>query len=331
MPVSANSEMSTYQPFRWRAGVRTDLPVGGIFNAVALDAEYYVGSAAVPMIPNGNAIRYSPITGFQNLGKPVGIRGSNDGTGLSADGNVVVGYFNDSSRYESTSYRWSSTTGIVNIGHINNAQIGYTRAYGVSADGDTIVGESTPNRLFVESVAIVWTASGGVQPLPLPQGASPGTPGVAKAISGDGRVIVGYVQGGIPNATVWVDRAATRMISPSSGIFVTGTDVNFDGSVIVGRMTSPTTPNSPTIGFIYTLQTGVMPGAQFLREQGVSIPLTARVDVTCVSGDGLTFGGNYWDPMNGVSAQAFVATIPTPGVAVTVVMCGLVWARRRIR
>ena len=104
----------------------------------------------------------------------------------SADGNVVVGGGNTGDQYGNRAFRWTATSGMIDLGVLGT---GWTYASGVSADGSVVVGESA-GRAFVWSartgiVDLQWALSQSGVDL---QGLSLGR---ALGISADGRSIVG--------------------------------------------------------------------------------------------------------------------------------------------
>jgi len=111
--------------------------------------------------------------------------------GANGDGTVVVGELEDHA------FRWTEATGIVDLGPVPGAPGTESRAVGVSADGNTIVGwGGTPP---INLHAFVWTASGGMQNLDqLVADAGIDLEGFsfvshATAVSADGSTIVGAI------------------------------------------------------------------------------------------------------------------------------------------
>jgi uncharacterized membrane protein len=110
----------------------------------------------------------------------------------------------------------------------------YSQAYGVSADGSTIVGQSSSAN---GAEAFRWTAAGGMQPL----GDLPGGPlyfeSVAYGISADGSTIVGYGTSGIGRKAVrWTAAGGMQPLGDNIGFPVDhySRGVSADGSTIVG-------------------------------------------------------------------------------------------------
>lgn len=109
--------------------------------------------------------------------------------GVSADGSIVVGYGNDKKPgifYEVyQAFRWTDGTGMVGLGWLPGGTL-FSQAWGISADGLTIVGVSASS---IGTQATRYTAAEGMVGLGKPAGA---TYGRAVAASANGSVIVGY-------------------------------------------------------------------------------------------------------------------------------------------
>src|SRR4029077_7897279 len=106
--------------------------------------------------------------------------------GVSDDGSVIVGNIND------RAFRWTNGGGLQLLGQVPG-QIAFNRAWDVTPDGSTIVGESRSPQGFD---AFIWIEKTGLQSLTaiLTQGGVDLTGwqlGGARGISDNGRVIVG--------------------------------------------------------------------------------------------------------------------------------------------
>ncbi len=152
---------------------------------------------AVLSIPGWEAAIWNASNTLQRLGfLPGGTMSV--ANGVSADGRVVIGtstqaYANDTSG--AVAFRWTSTGGMVSLGTLAGDHLSY--GTDVSDDGNVIVGASRltylpPGTCCIPStrdVAFRWTPGTGMQSL----GFLPGlNNSVATAVSGDGRVTVGY-------------------------------------------------------------------------------------------------------------------------------------------
>ena len=149
--------------------------------------------------------------------------------GVSADGSVVVGSFNDPASEQLRAYRWTAGPGggtLQNLGVVAGAPGSF--AGEVSADGNVIVGQSGES-------AFRWAAAGGMVSL----GALPGGNGnsIAWNVSGDGAVVVGQsnTAGGFRGFR-WTATTGLAALGDLPGGFdySDARSVSADGSIIVG-------------------------------------------------------------------------------------------------
>jgi uncharacterized membrane protein len=220
---------------------------------------------------------------FQPLGLLPDAQNS-DAMAVSADGTTVVGYSEVAIRHsQSTSYvphatRWTERSGLVSLHPAELATELQSAAFGVSADGSVVAGyvghrparwvsgrfeylegivQGTANAVSADGSALVgmgsagdyvprafrWTREQGVEWLEAP---TPSWFANARAISADGRVIVGDMFShtlGVARAFRWSEGEGLQEL-PSPGWCDPGTgnsaayDLNEDGSVIVGVASS---------------------------------------------------------------------------------------------
>ncbi|MGN7920103.1 autotransporter domain-containing protein [Lysobacter sp. 22409] len=215
------------------------------------------------------------------------------GWGMSADGRVVVGtMYSTNSTYVGQAFRWSEAQGLQvfqgdSIGEsffagavsgdgrvvavtvlrprsevvlwtqgASNVSFapapGYSNviAYGVSHDGSRVVGRLDQHEPYLRSFPYVWDSKTGIMPLGLLSGY---TGGEAKAISGDGKVVVGSMYAfvnsprpsGIDTAFRWSAQTGTLSIAqwlaaygvevPAGAELITANSTSFDGSIIAGE------------------------------------------------------------------------------------------------
>ncbi len=108
-------------------------------------------------------------------------------TRTSGDGRWVVGRGPSSSGWQG--FRWSATDGIIGLGDLPGSMF-YSEAYGVSDDGNVVVGVSKSGAAGGPSnfEAFRWTPEAGM----VGMGFMPGhTVSVARGVSADGHVIAG--------------------------------------------------------------------------------------------------------------------------------------------
>ncbi len=152
----------------------------------------------------------------------------------------------------------------------------YSDAYGVSADGRTVVGVSRAGNGFE---AVRWTGDGAIESLGL------GIVSEAFAVSADGSRVVGYdlLQPGSGDPIVWTPQGGATSLGdlPGGGIGGSAHDITPDGSVIVGGSSS----NLGNESFRWTATTGMV-GLGELRGGDFGNQAIA------VSGDGSVVVGN---------------------------------------
>ncbi len=177
-------------------------------------------------------VQAAPFT-FQGLGDLPGGGFASTASDVSADGSVVVGTGLTSSG--TMAFRWTNETGMVGLGSLSTGFTQSSSAYGISADGTTIVGsvssiQGGDSRLE----AMRWTNETGMTGLgDLPGGK---LQSVAFAASADGSVIVGQgTSASNKEAMRWTSSGLVGLGLLSSGdTSSTALDVSADGSVIVG-------------------------------------------------------------------------------------------------
>jgi probable HAF family extracellular repeat protein len=172
-------------------------------------------------------------SGLADLGLLNG--GSNPNAyGVSANGNVVVGFSEDGSvRNELRAFRWTQAGGMVSLGTINGGTYSYAR--GVSADGATVVGYSWDG-VRNRDRAFRWTQANGMVSLGV---LNFGTNTRAFGVSADGSVVVGDANDGAQanaeRAFRWTELGGFVSLGTlNAGNFSHARSVNSDGSVVVG-------------------------------------------------------------------------------------------------
>lgn len=170
---------------------------------------------------------------FTPLGDLPGDGFGSDARDVSADGAVVVGGANLSG--DTQAFRWTSTEGIGGLGSLPEASNSY--AFGVSADGSTIVGTTAGSFPIGFTEAFRWTNANGMIGI----GRSSTGASVAVDVSGDGSVIVGSLSD-MAGTEAFRWTAATGLVrlgDLAGGIFRSDAlSVSDDGRVIVGRSES---------------------------------------------------------------------------------------------
>jgi probable HAF family extracellular repeat protein len=203
-------------------------PKGGISSiawAVSGDGNVVVGTS------NNEAFRWTSGGGMVGLG---------DGSyanSVSGDGKIVVGYKTKTNgRLEA--FRWTSGGGMVGLGALDfNSN---SNAQGVSRDGSTVVGFSSISSnsgVFDDAKAFRWTAKEGIKELKDRQGNT--TPAQAKAVSGDGSIVVGQKKTkgkDDDEAFIWTKAGGIESLSTAfpNDFSSDALGISTDGSVVVG-------------------------------------------------------------------------------------------------
>ncbi|MGO9954169.1 MAG: carboxypeptidase regulatory-like domain-containing protein, partial [Dissulfurispiraceae bacterium] len=127
---------------------------GSIDNdAVSADGSVVVGGLWFDSVTY-HAFQWTPDSGVFDLGS---LGGNSGALNVSSDGNVVVGWALASNDF-ATACRWSNSTGLLTIDQwliVNGVDVtgsNFYEAYGVSADGNSVVGQLLNNHAFVAHV-----------------------------------------------------------------------------------------------------------------------------------------------------------------------------------
>ena len=241
----------------------------------------FFAAVAVGTLGAGNATS-KPM--FQGLGS-LSAGGTSQASDVSADGTTVVGF--SAATQGGEAFRWTANEGMVSLGELPGLGSHDSRAAGVSADGEVVVGSSRNGRQ-----AFRWTADEGMVGL----GGLPGgrTRSSARATTGDGAVVVGLSSSSAtPNdfsneAFLWTDLTGMVGLGGIPGADVVNTralDVSADGSILVGSGQGPAGPEA----FFRTQTDGIvgigdLPGGSF-SSQSIAVSLDGSVIVGQGSSD----------------------------------------------
>lgn len=188
----------------------------------------------------------------------------------SADGQVVIGTADlgyDNNRTGAVAFRWTPAGGMVSLGTVAGDHLSY--GVDVSDDGSVVVGASRltflpPGSCCIPStrdVAFRWTSATGMQAL----GYLPGrlNNSVATAVSGDGRVVVGYgfaiddagnpiantslafrwtATGGMQSVSQWLASAGVSL--PAGLVLTVANDADRTGETLIGSGRYESQPSS---------------------------------------------------------------------------------------
>jgi probable HAF family extracellular repeat protein len=150
---------------------------------------------------------------LQFLGMPSSEFNSSIAWAVSADGQIVVGRSVGTDIH--APFRWTSHTGMQELGTLSGATRRSGDALGISSDGSTIVGITASPSSTQESYrqeAYRWTETEGMQPLGILEG---GRSSAATAASRDGKLIVGASEthNNRGAAFIWDDENGMRKLS----------------------------------------------------------------------------------------------------------------------
>lgn len=309
------------------------LPSATLFSTasgVSGDGSVVVGSSRfTPGSSQLEAFRWTE-TGMVGLGvlpdaPPAQFR--SNAYGVSVDGATVVGEAVGYGSSTENAFRWTALDGMVPL---REPGLG-SQSYGVSPDGGVIVGNAHMAGSSTAGQAFRWTAADGMVGLGVIAGGQ--EPSAARAVSGDGWVIVGESRS--PNAGgssfreafCWTPDAGMVGLGdlPGGQFHSLAKDVSADGSIVIGSGTTALGSEA----FIWN-ETAGMRSLQELLLNDLGLDLggfTSLLDATGISDDGITIVGS------GINAdghtEAFIATIPEPSTALLVAIMGLAAIHRR--
>jgi probable HAF family extracellular repeat protein len=269
--------------FRWTATSGYEV-IGADTDSRALAASFD-GSVVVGQA-NFRAFRWTRDTGMEEL--PI-----YHAADVSADGQSLVGM----------NIRWMAPNHYTDLGFLGGGR--QTSAYGVSADGQVVVGFSeVPPHRFVH--AFRWTASGGLRDL----GVTAGTESLAWGVSGDGHVVVGEARSplGFWRAFRWAASQGMRDLGTLGGPMSTAHGASLDGNVIVGKSLINGITTSLR-AFRWTPAGGMRDVRQLLLEAGATSVQNWILSVAAgVSDDGTVIAGWGFSPNQ--TWEPWVAVLP---------------------
>ncbi|NUQ51154.1 MAG: HAF repeat-containing protein [Phycisphaerales bacterium] len=221
------------------------------------------------------AFRWTQETGRQDIEFPGGTFAR--ANGVSADGQVVVGFGNSGNGSPLQAFRWAPLEGIQGLGTL------YGRgswAMDVSANGGVVVGYAT-NADGTHTRAFRWTLKDGMVDLDTLGGLD----ALAYGVSSDGSVVVGWSSdsSGMPRVFRWILHDGMQDVGIGGECY----DVSADGSVLVGAVSGASAGNSTA--FRWSAEQGL----ELLGTLGGSESVAQGV-----SADGTTVVGYSYDAEN---------------------------------
>jgi uncharacterized membrane protein len=206
---------------------------------------------------------------------------------LSANASVIVGNTPNSNDGLKNAFRWTVDHDMEVLGTLPGFD--ESRANGVSADGNVVVGEVFTGDLGVsnrKAEPFFWTEETGMVSLGLLPNAKSG---YARAVSSDGRVVVGE-QGYPGPAFRWTaDGGMVDMGQLPRKLGVVAMDLNAEGSIVVGS--AGETGSDDEIAAVWDQEHGLRDLRQVLQgEHGLDgLPILSRA--SGISDDGRTIVG----------------------------------------
>lgn len=305
------------QAYRWTAADGMvglgDLPGGDFFSqawAVSADGSVVVGNSDGDVTTpfGGQAFVWTEATGIQAIpgATPTG---ASSALGISDDGDTIVGW-----HYFTSSFTAFRTTSVM------TELPGLTVAMDASSDASIIVG-------YDATQAKRWSAS---------EVDSLGRLGTdnhseATAVTPNGATVVGwsYKSGSSFESSEpfrWTSSGGLAGLGYRSGQINMANDVSDNGALIVGTIESGGT--TAHRAFVWTEQEGVRTVDDLLAEYGTTVPGWILSSATGVSADGSTIVGDGSGPNR---EEAWIITIPEPGLGASALAAALALALRRNR
>jgi probable HAF family extracellular repeat protein len=213
--------------------------------------------------------------------------GNGEANDISSDGSTIVGY--GIGPTNQTAVYWTQSSGYAPTAL---PSLGGAWALAVSGDGKIIAGQAHDG--VSSNVPVIWDLTSGSPTITnimdydlFNEGIIPGTH-AARAVSQDGSVVVGFLQGmdGARHAFRWTSATGMVVINPNGIGNFAAVDTSADGTVIVGSST------------YWTEATGMLDIQSFLESQGLGTDMEGwtQLDVNAVSDDGRAFAGSGVDP-----------------------------------
>ncbi|MCA9149066.1 MAG: hypothetical protein KDA92_07205 [Planctomycetales bacterium] len=208
-----SAHMSGNEAVRWST-TSEPLGLGDLGSGFAVSSALDLSNNGAVVIGTGSsssgreAFRWSESGGLTGLGfLPDGV--TSEATSVSADGSIIVGTSETFDAILGEAFRWTANDGMVGLGDLPGGDR-MSRAWRISADGSTIVGEASSTN---GQEAMRWTSEHGMQGLGDLDGGL--FRSVAYDVTADGAMIVGAgTTASSPSvAFVWTARDGMRAVS----------------------------------------------------------------------------------------------------------------------
>jgi probable HAF family extracellular repeat protein len=271
------------------------------------DGSIIAGQGAFPML-GSHAFIWKKVGGYAASADSNGFGASNL-SGITPDGLNMCGYgfMLSSGNADYHALRMVNGT-FYDLHYLGTGNQAF--ANGISDNGSTVVGTSntTPNGIYKP---FVWKVTSGIQPLPLTHES-----GSATAISGDGKIIVGYfndaADNNIPHACLWNSQGFVSLGHlDGNSTYSKANACNGNGSVVVGRSTH----FGLSKAFIWTPEDGMLDLQDYLKTKGVTFaPGVELIEAKGISADGSKIVGTAYNTLG--NSVSFIATVNLNPVAV---------------
>jgi len=280
----------------------TDLPVPDGFPTAGVANIASDGTVVGTAWPDGSVVRWVPGADPEVLGGGLTFTLENVMPLISKDGTVIAttGYFSDGSGKHAAPEIW---LGGVDWLEMPGLTLGDASPYGMSYDGQTLVGGASPAQgTSPLQIPWIWTAADGQLAL----GMMPDTVwGEAWAVANDGHVAAGFFEASASDTTRygarWVDGVPEWILDANGQHVGQAIGCNSDCSVIVGAGRDSGSPQA--------WRWSVSGGVEFLGAAGGASP-DALYYAFESSEDGSVIVGSYYtvDPLLGAINRGFIWT-----------------------
>lgn len=316
------------EAYRWTQGTGMvglgDFAGGSFYSTatgVSADGSLVVGYGSTISGFGDRPFRWTQATGLVALPLDPNWSFSRFASGVSADGAVVAGYRFSANGPEG--FRWSSGSGYQGVGGLPGGSFFSSTAWGISADGSVLVGES--NTTGDVNHAFRWTAGTGIVDLGTLPG---GNFSAAVAVSGDGQTVVGWSHSATGYFAMKWTSAAGMVSLGGDG---TAYGVSADGSIIVGDFGTGTGRAA-----LWSSGGGIQNIRDLLVADGINMTGWTLTNATAISADGRTIVGFGNGPNGTEGWRVTLAAVPEPTTLLLLGLAGVgtgigVWHRRRIR
>jgi probable HAF family extracellular repeat protein len=269
----------------------------------------------VPMYADIEIFRWTASGGIQILGDIAGGNINSTARGISADGNIIVGYGSSAASTAGCgicqeAFKWTAETGIVALGDLPGGNLA-SAAYAISGDGRVIVGTGTSD---VGSAPVIWNDTGIHNLGYLPQGTL-AAQGTCNATNFDGSVIAG-TSSSVNGTEAFLWTAASGMIGlgdlPGGPFQSQAWAVSDDGGIVVGQGTvdGGLFGAGQSAAFIWDAAHGIRDLKQVLTGAGLDLSGWMLTSARAISADGTVIAGIGINPTG--DGEGWIATLPRP-------------------